>query len=403
MDITARKRVLGNPDMLSIVFRYLDPRSVKTVRRVSTLWRSVIEKPKFWTKMRLKVNDINFTEVLQSRTIKLVPLIVIIVSNDADDYDGDDDYDDDSDDYDDDAGTNSLRGRACVAENFEQFFRYVAAGELSQLKAVSFYGTGCWPYGCDLSLSSISPELISEAVVCLESCKMDLFHSKLPDGSIESILDKIIKTENLRLKSFRMGPDTKLYSLHGIPRDILMKAVVKLEETNIYWAIEEPEMPELLKFIAESQIMKLKDLRIHINFQPCNVTPDDLAAALVRVQEVKLTLLRTTYLTPDHLQRLFYTIANCENENLKLTKLVLFQNDLSSVPPDVLARAVSRLETVSLAETRLTPVQVIVIFTLVAERGSSTLRKVTLDRSDAVPADLRKRAEENSSVHLREI
>ena len=49
---------------------------------------------------------------------------------------------------------------------------------------------------------------------------------------------------------------------------------------------------------------------------------------------------------------------------------------LSPTPPDMLVRAVSRLETVHLTETRLTPVQIIVIFTLVAEWGSSTLRKV---------------------------
>ena len=36
LDITTRKRVLGDPDMLDIVFSYLDPPSVKTVRRVST-------------------------------------------------------------------------------------------------------------------------------------------------------------------------------------------------------------------------------------------------------------------------------------------------------------------------------------------------------------------------------
>ena len=36
LDITTRKRVLGDPDMLDILFSYLDPPSVKTVRRVST-------------------------------------------------------------------------------------------------------------------------------------------------------------------------------------------------------------------------------------------------------------------------------------------------------------------------------------------------------------------------------
>ena len=33
-DLTARERVLEDPDMLDIIFSYLDQRSVKTVRRV---------------------------------------------------------------------------------------------------------------------------------------------------------------------------------------------------------------------------------------------------------------------------------------------------------------------------------------------------------------------------------
>ena len=36
MHFTARERVLGDPDMLDIIFSYLDPQSAKTVRLVST-------------------------------------------------------------------------------------------------------------------------------------------------------------------------------------------------------------------------------------------------------------------------------------------------------------------------------------------------------------------------------
>ena len=35
MDLTARERVLEDPDMLDIIFRYQDLQSVKTVRLVS--------------------------------------------------------------------------------------------------------------------------------------------------------------------------------------------------------------------------------------------------------------------------------------------------------------------------------------------------------------------------------
>ena len=36
MGITARERVLGDSNILDTIFSYLDPRSVKTVRLVST-------------------------------------------------------------------------------------------------------------------------------------------------------------------------------------------------------------------------------------------------------------------------------------------------------------------------------------------------------------------------------
>ena len=36
MHFTARERVLGDPDMLEIIFSYLDPQSVMDVRLVST-------------------------------------------------------------------------------------------------------------------------------------------------------------------------------------------------------------------------------------------------------------------------------------------------------------------------------------------------------------------------------
>ena len=36
MGITARERVLGDPDMLDIIFSYMDPPSMKSGRLVST-------------------------------------------------------------------------------------------------------------------------------------------------------------------------------------------------------------------------------------------------------------------------------------------------------------------------------------------------------------------------------
>ena len=40
---------------------------------VGRLWMSVCESPKFWTEWRLKERELNFSQVMQSRIIKLVP------------------------------------------------------------------------------------------------------------------------------------------------------------------------------------------------------------------------------------------------------------------------------------------------------------------------------------------
>merc|ERR1711988_1180292 len=174
MGITARERVLGDPDMLDIIFRYLDPPSVKRVRLVSTLWRSVCESPKFWTRRRLTVRKSNVSQVMQSRIIKLVPHIDFYLHQ----------------------GEEALR-------IVEQLFRAIAAGELSQLK----------------------------------------------------ILWRIYE-----LKNFYTYEDW----VSKIPGDTIMKAAVKLEETDIYDPLRSAkDILFKFKFFAESPIMNLKRLNTY--------------------------------------------------------------------------------------------------------------------------------------------
>ena len=90
-----------------------------------------------------------------------------------------------------------------------------------------------------------------------------------------------------------------------------------------------------------------------------------MAEAMVRLENVDLV---RTSLTPDQVQSIFTKISNCEN--LKLTELDISQNILSSVPADVLVKAISRLERVW--NTSLTRDQVTAILTFVAETPSST-------------------------------
>merc|ERR1711988_1052683 len=136
-----------------------------------------------------------------------------------------------------------------------------------------------------------------------------------------------------------------------------------------------------------------------ISFNDLSSVPVDvLVNAISRLETVNLT---GTHLTPDQTQGIFQKIANCEN--LKLTELGIRYNNLSSVPADVLVKAISRLETVDLRRSQLVPAQILAIFTLVAERTSSTLRELNLEDNDlsCVHKNLRRRSRRNISTELQ--
>jgi len=354
----------SNTVILETVFSHLSPRAIKKAVLVSRTWRRVLETPKFWTKVILKVDNGNVSEVRKSKIIKLVSRIEFEVVSRNKKY---------------------LR-------TFERLIRAVVNNELSQLKTITTRTTG-FRY----DLSSISPELLSQAVVRLEEC--DLNDSKLSSEQVKAVLEKIIDTEDLKLKRFFC-----FLNLLKIPADLIMKASIKLEGTNVYSSLDSGL--DWIKFVAESPIMKLKSLVTHTY----GVPPDVLAAALVRVENVKAVVrsadqslalftkivtseriklrkldtrfndlshisshtmaeavvrlenvnLTETSLTPDQVQSIFTKISNCEN--LKLTELDISDNILSSVPADVLVKAISRLERVNMSNTSLTRDQVTAIF-----------------------------------------
>ena len=127
-----------------------------------------------------------------------------------------------------------------------------------------------------------------------------------------------------------------------------------------------------------------------------HISPDILAQAVVRLEEIKVA----TKLTLRQVEGIFNKIADCENFALK--RLNMYRKDLSSVPAEVLVKVISSMETVDLRFAHLTPAQINNIFTLVAERKSSKLRKVHFWKNDisSVPDGLRERAMNSISVTL---
>ena len=139
-----------------------------------------------------------------------------------------------------------LREQEEAFEIVEQLFRAIFAGEISQLKKLwsLFSGPAC--YCCSssevlnfprvnvcvcveaISLDPIDPELFSEVVIRLEECVLrDII---LSTDHHRAVLNKIIETEDLKLKRYYVGWS----NMDGISEETIMKAAVKLEETNIY-------------------------------------------------------------------------------------------------------------------------------------------------------------------------
>ena len=64
----------------------------------------------------------------------------------------------------------------------------------------------------------------------------------------------------------------------------------------------------------------------------------------------------------------------------RIRELALQRQDLRQVPSDLLVEAVARMETVHLERTYITMKQLFGIFSMVARRRSSTLKKVFFER-----------------------
>ena len=173
--------------------------------------------------------------------------------------------------------------------------------------------------------------------------------------------------------------------------------IAKCKTVDLQAKLSPDQTQSIFNKIANCENLKLTELDImDIDLSP--VPADVLVEAISRLKTVYLSL---THLTPDQAQSISHKIANCEN--LKLTKLDISRNDLSSVPADVLVKAISRLERVNLTGTHLTPAQINDIYALVAEKTSLTLRYVDLWVNDVsyVHEELRERAKDMINVKFK--
>ena len=106
--------------------------------------------------------------------------------------------------------------------------------------------------------------------------------------------------------------------------------------------------------------LKLKRLSSYWGPILSSVEASNLAASVCRIEAVYLY---DTELTTHQLNTVFSAVVDCsELQLLKLKKLMVSKNNLSAVTPDILASAVCRLEEVNLNYTKLTVTQLNAMF-----------------------------------------
>ena len=281
----------------------------------------------------------------------------------------------------------------------DKIFRAIVTGEISQLKKIDHLmndfreKAGRYPLKpgdihdqqnlVHMPVLQCCTDILSKAVTRLE--EINLRSVTLPTVQVRAILDTIIQSDHLTLKTLVLNGSGN--RLSGIPADILVRAAVKLEHTNIHRFLFFPEHINcLFRTIAESAVMDLKSLDTSVYHKDLSSVPPDLvAAALVRVEVVA----RAENLSYDQANSLFKRIASCDN--IKLRRLDMYKRiDLSQILPDVLAEAVVRLREVNISGTALTPLQVMTIFQRIASCDKLQLSSLDISQNNlhSVPSEL---------------
>ena len=78
-------------------------------------------------------------------------------------------------------------------------------------------------------LSSISPDVLADALVGLDNIRLDLKDTKLTPHQAQSIFHKMASCENLALKSIDVGNN----NFSSVPADVLVEAIFRLESVGL--------------------------------------------------------------------------------------------------------------------------------------------------------------------------
>jgi len=194
-------------------------------------------------------------------------------------------------------------------------------------------------------LSEIDPNLMAEAVSKLETVSIVLTKEQA-----ETVLTAV-RDNDTRLKCLHLEST----DLSRVDANLMASALSKLETAYI-------NDTELTKKQAETVLAVFRDGNPQIKVlhmedsDLSDVNPDLLGEAVAKLDTLEIC---GCDLTTEQAETILFSIRNGEN---KLKSLDLGGNDLAEVNPDLMAGAVSKLETVGLNCIKMTTAQAKAIF-----------------------------------------
>ena len=282
------------------------------------------------------------------------------------------------------------------------------------------YGTGFGPFGAKRDLRHLSPEIVANAMVKLDS--VDLLRSvDLSPEQVAHLLSKFLDTDDLRCTDFRL----EQVNVSQVPPAVMAGVVTRMEKLKVFMSPFTPEqlvatftrlasqdlavfklkylefvgvdltslcpeimagtamrvdtfavgdqvtaaqIGEILTLLATSEDPKpkLKRLRFRGKKDLAHLPAGIVSEALLKLENTN-DLLHHVVLSPEQVDHLFAKIRDSEDQ--RVTKFDLRCFNISQVAPDLLAGVVSRVENVKFHQAAApTQDQINAIFTMLADQ-----------------------------------
>ena len=216
----------------------------------------------------------------------------------------------------------------------------------------------------------VSPSNLSKATVNKREVNIH-GNAELEKEQLEAVFKGFAEEKELKLRKLTLGGEGFIFDLRGISPDILAEVICRVDSVNLGDAIVGlNQAAAIFNSIVQCQDLKLRELVLWQNFERSEVSPEDFARAIIRLEEAILYSAED-----DHISVLFTAIAQQSKES-KLKRIYVEERDLMEISPMVFSQAILTLEEVDLGNSYVTPAQIKAVITSIVKAEIVRLRSL---------------------------